>query len=112
MSTTRTATDIRLNRRGRFFLHGVPVMILVALVTAAAVFFGTTALTPAAASGDQTSAQVETHVVGYGETLWTIAGEVAPSADRTATIDQIGSLNSLRTSDLQPGQVLYVPAGN
>ena len=109
MSTARTSTDLRLNRRGRFFLHGLPVMILAVLITAAAVFFGSTALTPAAASGDQAPAAVETHLVGYGETLWSIAGEIAPERDRTTTIEQIGAMNSLTDSELQPGQLLYVP---
>lgn len=111
MSTTRTSSDLRLNRRGRFILHGLPVMILAALLTAAAVFLGSTALSPAAASSEQEVPALQTHVVGYGETLWSIAGQVAPEADRTETIEQIGSLNSLEGTELQPGQVLYVPAG-
>lgn len=109
MSTARTSTDLRLNRRGRFVLHGLPVMILAALITAAAVFFGSTALSPATASPEQAAPTVDTHIVGYGETLWSIAGQVAPGADRTTTIEQIGSLNSLQGTDLQPGQLLYVP---
>lgn len=108
-TTTCTATDIRLNRRGRLVLHGLPLMILAALITAVVVFFGATALTPAAASPEHSPAAVDTHVVGHGETLWSIAGQVAPAADRAATIEQIGRLNSLQGSELQPGQVLFVP---
>lgn len=111
MSTTRTA-DLHLTRRGRLLLHGLPMMILATLVTAVAVFFGSTALTPAAASSSTSTTTVETHVVGYGETLWSIAAEVDPTADRSEVIEQIGALNSLDNSGLEPGQVLYLPAGH
>lgn len=50
-------------------------------------------------------------VVGAGQTLWEIAGEVAPAQDRRETVEQIKRLNGLSSSLVQPGQRLTVPVG-
>lgn len=45
-----------------------------------------------------------------GDTLWTIAERVAPSADPRAVVLQLQVLNGLAPDvDLQPGQVLQLP---
>ncbi|MFB9074187.1 LysM peptidoglycan-binding domain-containing protein [Citricoccus parietis] len=68
-------------------------------------------MAPAAASDDQPAADVETVTVNYGDTLWAIAGRTAPESPRNEAILRIGELNDLDGGDLQPGQVLFVPAG-
>jgi nucleoid-associated protein YgaU len=111
---TRTAgsAGIHLNRRGRFLFVGLPVLLLAALAAAAAVLFGAHAVAPAAASPERpAAATVESVTVDYGDTLWSLAGRVSPEAPRNQTILRIGELNDLTGSELQPGQVLFVPRG-
>ncbi len=49
--------------------------------------------------------------VGPGDTLWGIAGEVAPDRDPRAVIAEIEELNGLTSAALRVGVVLRVPAG-
>ena len=107
---TAGSAGFHLNRRGRFLFVGLPVLVLAALAAAAAVFFGAHAVAPAAASPERpAAATVESVTVDYGDTLWSVAGRVAPEAPRNQTILRIGELNDLTGSELQPGQVLFVP---
>jgi nucleoid-associated protein YgaU len=106
---TAGSAGIHLNRRGRFLFVGLPVLVLAAVAAAAAVLLGAQGMSPAAASSEQPVAVPETVTVNYGDTLWTIAGRVAPEDPRNETILRIGELNDLYGSELQPGQVLYVP---
>ncbi|GAA4769689.1 LysM peptidoglycan-binding domain-containing protein [Citricoccus nitrophenolicus] len=106
---TAGSAGYHLNRRGRFLLVGFPVLVLVVLAAAAAAFFGINGMAPAAASEEGPSRSVDSVTVGYGDTLWDIAGRSAPDASRNETILRIGELNSLNGADLQPGQVLFVP---
>ena len=48
--------------------------------------------------------------VRSGDTLWTIAEEVAPDRDVRGTISEIKDLNDLDSSLILPGQILEVPA--
>ena len=47
--------------------------------------------------------------VAPGQTLWAIAGEVAPNADRRDTVARIQELNALHSVNLQAGQTIAVP---
>lgn len=110
--TTRTASPagFHLNRRGRFLFLGLPTLALAALAAVAAVLLGAHAVAPAAASPEPAAAApAETVTIDYGDTLWSVAGRVAPKAPRNETILRIGELNDLTGPDVQPGQVLYVP---
>ena len=49
------------------------------------------------------------HVVRPGDTLWSIAGELAPDVDRRVAVDDLIALNGDGT--LQIGQQLVVPDG-
>ncbi|MFY9191010.1 MAG: LysM peptidoglycan-binding domain-containing protein [Lawsonella sp.] len=49
--------------------------------------------------------------VQSGDTLSSIAGKVAPTADRTAMIERIQELNKLSSAVVYPGQLLVVPMG-
>ena len=48
-------------------------------------------------------------VVQDGDTLWSIANEVAPNADPWDTIRRVQDLNRLNTTLIAPGQVLVIP---
>lgn len=107
---TAGAAGFHLNRRGRFLFVGLPVLVLALLAAAAVVFLGAHAVAPAAASPEHAAvAPIESVTVNYGDTLWSLAGRVAPDAPRHETILRIGELNDLTGSGLQPGQVLFVP---
>ncbi|MGI5838292.1 MAG: cell division suppressor protein YneA [bacterium] len=59
----------------------------------------------------QDSAELLRIVVRPGDTLWDIAGEYGRGGqiDIRRFIHQIRKTNNLMTSDLTPGQVLYIP---
>jgi hypothetical protein len=54
-------------------------------------------------------AGVSSVVVEPGDTLWSIAAEVADGEDVRAVVDHIQELNRLEGSVLAPGQVLKLP---
>lgn len=47
--------------------------------------------------------------VRAGDTLWNIAGEVAPGDDIRGVVSEIRDLNDLDSSLIYPGQILVVP---
>jgi LysM repeat protein len=89
---------LRLTRRGRFVVLGV----LIALVA-----FVVVLVSQPGQAADTTP--MPTKVVRPGDTLWSIAGEVAPGRNRAATVEEIRHLNHLSGYDLQIGQKLTVP---
>lgn len=104
---TIMATRLRITERGRRVLAAlVALPIVVAVVIA--VLSGGTAL----ASLDEGGVPVtfETIDVMPGDTLWSLAGEIAPAADPRDVIDAIVSLNALPSSAIVPGQTLSIPA--
>jgi hypothetical protein len=58
------------------------------------------------------SVQVSYRVVLPGETLWQIAGEVAPGVDRRDTVARIIELNALSTGGVNAGQRIAVPVNS
>lgn len=92
----------RLTHRGRAVVLG----LLVALVTAALVGLGAAGYGNAAPTP---GAERVTVTVGEGDTLWSIAAEAAPNADRRATVDRIVEVNGLAGARIEPGQRLVVP---
>ncbi len=48
-------------------------------------------------------------VVQPGETLWTIASQAEPSADPRQVIAEIMTVNSMTTTVVQAGELLWVP---
>lgn len=93
------AAPLRLTRRG--------VLVLAALVAlVAGIVVGLAAMSassrPAAPSGPA-PAVVTVHA---GDTLWSIAGRVAPGSDPRAEVADLQRLNGLSGASLQPGQRL------
>ena len=96
---------IELNRRGR--LARTLVVLSLAIVMLAT--FGFSA---GAGNSDQmspTSKAFITVTVGPGESLWSLAGQIAVDGDKRSLVDEIISINSLRTADVQVGQELRIP---
>ena len=96
---------LRLTRRGRALLRAA-----VALLVAVAVIGGVLLVGRQAQAGEQSRPLPVTYrVVLPGETLWTIAGKVAPGADRRDTVDRIIDLNALPGAAVTAGQRIAVP---
>ena len=96
---------IELNRRGR--LARTLVVLSLAIVMLAT--FGFSA---GAGNSDQmspTSDAFITVIVGPGESLWSLAGQIATDGDKRSLVDEIISINSLPTADVQVGQELRIP---
>lgn len=102
----RPATRLRLTVRGRRLLLALAALPL-AVGIGVAVISGGSAL----ASGESVgTATFETVTVMPGDTLWSIAGEVAPDADPRDVIGEISRLNLLQGGVLQIGQEIAIPA--
>ena len=83
------------------------LLALAALVADAA--FGALSATPegaARSAGADPAASAEVYVVQPGDTLWSIAAEMAPDADPRAVVDELIHLNG--SASLQIGQRLVL----
>ena len=100
-------TRLRLTARGRRV-----VVSLVSLPLAAAVFVGVLASGEALASRSVSASADEftTVLVEPGDTLWSIALEVAPTSDPRDVVDEIVRLNALGSSSVVAGQSIAIPA--
>jgi hypothetical protein len=99
---------LRLTRRGKVVLIGIPLVLLVALLLSLAGFFNS----PAKASDSAADLSVTptvTVTVQPGQSLWAIAGAVAPERDARDVVADIVQLNNLSAGVVFPGQQLYVP---
>jgi hypothetical protein len=52
-----------------------------------------------------------TYVIRSGDTLWSIAERVSPSADPRSIVDAIAGTNAIAGGALVPGQTLVIPPG-
>ncbi|NKX56105.1 LysM peptidoglycan-binding domain-containing protein [Arthrobacter mobilis] len=100
------AAPLRLTRRGRLVLAGLPLML-----GAAAVLLPAGALTsPANAAPELPVPETVRITVGAGQTLWDIATLVAPERHPHEVIAEIAELNNLEGTVVQPGQQVFVPS--
>ncbi|MGI6878607.1 LysM peptidoglycan-binding domain-containing protein [Microbacterium sp. gxy059] len=102
-----TRTRLRITARGRRVLAALAAAPLVGAI-AAGVLGGGIAL----GSGEQGAepGSFATVTVSPGESLWTIAERVAPSADPRDVVAEIASLNQLGAHPVQAGQTIAIPA--
>lgn len=101
---------LRLTRRGRIVLIGIPLVLLAALLISLAGFFNSPAKASDSAA-DLTTTSTVTVTVQPGESLWGIAADVAPERDARDVVADIVQLNNLPAGAVYPGQQLFVPAG-
>ena len=95
-------SQVRLTRRGRLAIF---LASLVALLCV-----GVALGTGSSASQEPGSpTPTRTVVVGPGDTLWGIAGELAGDGEVRAMVDRLEQLNALDTAMVQSGQRLRVP---
>lgn len=92
----------RLTRRGR-------LLATLTVAAIAVVAFVLSGLGPAGAGTPATAGQTRVVTVAPGQTLWQIAGQIAPGRDPRDVVAQIAALNHLRADQLAAGQELLVP---
>lgn len=107
-STQRSADrPLTLTRRGRLLLVGLPIALGVAALILLAAFL--TSQAQAGESAPASTATVEVSVAS-GDTLWDLAVRYAPERDPRDVVAEIVELNDLRSSVVQAGQSIAVPA--
>jgi hypothetical protein len=103
-SAAPRSSRLRITRRGYALLT---LVVAVPLVIAA---FGFAVNSGGASAGADVSSAVFEHVtVQPGESLWQLAGEIAPSSDPRDVLSDLVQLNQLNSAEVQPGQILAVP---
>lgn len=102
---------LRITRRGRLALCVATLAATIGLVLAGlALLGGPRAATPGSANAPGSAAPASgTVVVLPGETLWEIAGRVAPEADRRDTVIRIERVNGLAGAKVRAGTRLRLP---
>ena len=98
------ATRLRLTTRGRRVL-----LALAALPLAIGLAFAALSGGSAYAGGEEVSASFETLTVMPGDTLWSIAEDIAPGADPREVIESLQQLNLLEGGMLMVGEELAIP---
>lgn len=96
-------SSVRLTRRGR-------IVVILVLACAFLVGWSTLGGSTADASVESASAVGQVVVVQQGESLWSIAQDIAPSTDPREVILRIREMNNLGTDHVYPGQSLHVPS--
>lgn len=107
-STSVANTRLRLTSRGRRVLASLAALPAVVALGVAVVLGGSSAL----ASRDEgaPAGAFQTVTVAAGDSLWSIAQDVAPSADPRDVIDAIARLNALDGVTVTAGQRLAIPS--
>ncbi|MBT2554232.1 LysM peptidoglycan-binding domain-containing protein [Arthrobacter sp. ISL-5] len=100
---------LRLTRRGRIVLIGMPLVLLAAILLSLAGLLNSPAKAADTASGLAVTPAVSV-TVQPGESLWAIAGAVDPGRDPRDVIADIVQLNDLEGGRVMPGQQLFVPS--
>lgn len=97
---------LRITRRGR----GVLAVLGALPIVAGAFVFGLNG-GGAVASGESSDVQFQYVTVRAGESLWSLAEDIAPDSDPRDVVSDLLSLNQLASAGLEPGQRLAVPSG-
>jgi hypothetical protein len=99
---------LRLTRRGRLVFFGVPLILLAALLLSLSGFLNAPAKASESVS-ELSLTPTATVTVQPGESLWAIAGTVAPGRDPRDVVAEMVQLNNLDAGRVRPGQTLFVP---
>ncbi|HAM28088.1 MAG TPA: hypothetical protein DCP11_15705 [Microbacteriaceae bacterium] len=102
--TSGPRTHLRLTRRGRVVLTSLAAIPLVIAAGVFAINGG-----GAIATSQASTTTFDYVTVGPGQSLWQLAGDIAPSADRRDVVADIVHLNQLESTNVQPGQKIAIP---
>ena len=91
------------------------VFIALPLTLLAVLLFGLAGFLNAPAKASDSASQLSgtpaiSVIVQPGQSLWTIAGTIAPERDPRDVIADIVQLNNLEAGRVMPGQQLFVPS--
>lgn len=103
---TVVRSHLRLTRRGRAVFTALAAVPIVCGALALAVNGGGAV----AGGAGQQGTGFDYITVPAGESLWTLAEELAPHLDPRDVIADIMNLNQLQSADVQAGQRLAIPA--
>jgi hypothetical protein len=97
-------SGVHLTRRGRL----ARTLLVLSLAVVLASVFG---LNAGANTSDQVGAPTPfiQVTVAPGDTLWSLATRLADGGDVRALVDEIASVNSLASAEVQAGQKLRIP---
>ena len=110
--TTEPPGRLRLTRRGRRVLTGFVMLVIV--ISAMLIWTGVAGGAQAPGRGAPATSVYQGMtqiVVQPGQTLWSIAAAVDPSADPRTAVQQISDVNALTGTQVEAGQLLWVPRG-
>jgi hypothetical protein len=96
----------RLNRRGRL----ARTLLVLSLAVVMASLFGLQAGANTSETVKSQTSYIEV-TAAPGDTLWSLATRMADGGDVRALVDEIASVNSLATAELQAGQKVRIPLG-
>ncbi len=96
-------------RRRRVTLTAAAVLATLALLGPVSRAVAGPGAVPRAPS-DMRPAALHSYVVRSGDTVWSIAGRLAPGADPRVTVTRILAANRVDPGSLRPGQVLVLPS--
>ncbi|MCQ2001959.1 LysM peptidoglycan-binding domain-containing protein [Arthrobacter zhaoxinii] len=105
-AAARESARLRLTRRGRLVLVGVPLMLAAAALLAFIGFFTAPAMASGGSPEETRAIQVS---VSAGDSLWSLATEFAPEQDPRTVVADIVELNNLADTTVPAGRQLYVP---
>jgi hypothetical protein len=99
---------VRLTRRGKIAVTAAAVLTIGALSMVLAGVAQATGHSGSSAAPGKGLAKV---MVRPGQSLWSLAEAYDPDADTRVVIGEILQMNSLDSTQVQPGQMLWVPRG-
>lgn len=102
-----TATRLRLTARGRLLLAWLAALPAV-IALSVAVISGGSAL--AGVDDGAAAGSFATVTVSAGQSLWSVAEQVAPGSDPRDVVDAIVRLNGLQGVTVAAGERLAIPA--
>lgn len=103
-------SSFTLTRKGRRLLQTfMGLIILVVTVLAVCTLWFQQPLSSAVAADQHNTEVYEQIVVQPGDTLWGISTRLSEHGDRAAILQWILAYNDLESSELEIGQLLYIP---
>jgi LysM repeat protein len=101
--------SVRLNRRGRLARSLVVLSLAIVVASVAGGDAGANTSGDRASSAASSSARYITVTVAPGETLWSLASQLAEGENTHALVADILEINSLSSVDVSTGQQIRIP---